>query len=425
MYYFFVEAIDDPHKEQPLTLADEQELCNALVRYPEQAPAPQSLTFHVDPRILQRDYTKIMGVSSGGFLCSQKFLMLLQEMQADIFTCPAVLKDLDGDQQLTSSHSFCVVPRYDHVIDWERSESWVETNELGGHYMTKLVLTEACEQKGIPIFRAELAVKILVHERVRTRIEHEKLIGIAFAPLSAIYTPQFGVRVFELERLLQKNQNNAKQWAELGALWGGLMRFQEALDAVEQALTLDPDLGRAWYVQGIILHRLGRQQEALEAFQRAIELHELPAWSFVSKLLRQLGRADEALAFVEGYRRSSLETGSLFWRELGENYSTLGRDEEALTAFERAILLGMQGEHASYGKGTILFRLGKYEEALEAYQAGLAPHFADHDPCERDLLRGEIQVLHMLGRDEEAAREEQKLQELEQKRAFRMQHMQM
>ncbi len=421
MYFFLLEAILDQHREQPVVMAERQPLCATLVDHPEQFSSVQPLTFRVDPLVLQRDYIGVTNVP-GGILCSQTFLTLLSDAKADFFAFPALLRDQDGNQEISSAYQFTVIRRYEGAIDWKRSESWIDAEaERNGHYMTKLVLAEEYERRNIPIFRLEHTLLTVVHEHLRTKLEQAKLVGLAFAPLHAVYSPYQGVRILELESLLRKRPNNAKRWSELGSLLVSVFRFQEALMALDRALAIDPTIGRAWYLRGLALSRLGRQQEALEAYQKATVLNESGAWIRLSELLRRLGRMEEAFSLNEHYRGSVWEKGRPFWCERGEIFLALGQEEEALAAFEQAILLPGTGKDAAFcGKGTALFRLGRYEEALDAYCAGLEASSLDIDSQKRGLWHGKATVLRALGRFEEAVAAEQQLRELEQEREFRM-----
>jgi tetratricopeptide (TPR) repeat protein len=420
MYFILVESILNKYKEQPFVLAEEQKLCAALVADPEQSLPVQPLIFRINVLALQRDYNNIANVP-GGIICSQKFLEVLNNAGANFSAMPALLRDQKTGQEVSSFY-FGIIHRYQKIIDWEHSESWIDAeSELGRHFMTKLVLTEDCEENALPLLRPEHTSLALVHDHLRTQIEQAKLIGIGFAPLDAIYSPHQGVRQLEIEHLLQKRPNHAKRWCELGDIRLSLYRFQEALVALDHALVLAPDLGKAWYLRGWALHHLGRQQEALEAYQKATEQKESLAWMRASMLLRQFGRAKEALVLIEKQRGGIWESGRPFWCELGETYAALGSDKEALVAFERALTLpGTGRDRAFCGKGTALFRLGRYEEALATYQAGLEAHSVDLEQQKRSLWRGQARVLRVLGRREEAAEAEQILQELEQEREFRM-----
>jgi len=51
-----------------------------------------------------------------------------------------------------------------------------------------------------------------------------------------------------------------------------LGRSEEALEAQEKAITIDPKERLYWFQKGLALRALGRFDEALESYDRAIEL---------------------------------------------------------------------------------------------------------------------------------------------------------
>ncbi|WP_103899353.1 tetratricopeptide repeat protein [Petrotoga halophila] len=67
------------------------------------------------------------------------------------------------------------------------------------------------------------------------------------------------------------------------------------------------------------------------------------------------------------------------WFKKGVELSELGRYEEALRAFEKAIEINPQDDKARFGKGVALGELGRHEDALEAYEKVIEinPQFAE------------------------------------------------
>lgn len=119
----------------------------------------------------------------------------------------------------------------------------------------------------------------------------------------------------------------------------------EALELLETAVRLDPDLSDAWLNLGVAQRRLGRLRDAEAAYRRSLEADPgvTSAYYNLSSLLERLGRGDESRALLELVDRqrnrnpfSYLALGDLSLRE--------GRIEEAGRYYRRAQRL--HPEHA-------------------------------------------------------------------------------
>jgi tetratricopeptide (TPR) repeat protein len=53
---------------------------------------------------------------------------------------------------------------------------------------------------------------------------------------------------------------------------------REALAAFEQAVTLQPDFAAAWYDKGLALASMALYQEALDAIERALSMNQRSDW---------------------------------------------------------------------------------------------------------------------------------------------------
>lgn len=189
-----------------------------------------------------------------------------------------------------------------------------------------------------------------------------------------------------LKKLLenQKNEENSKKINEINELifshinntltrahlLSQLGRFEEALDAYEKALELEPDYVLTWNNKGTALMNLNRYEEALMAFNKAIEVdsgHVL-AWHNKGVILNELGCSEEAL---EAYNKViELDpTDFIAWNDKSTVLVDLKRFREALEAYEKAIELSASNEkNWPWGKkGWILLNLNRYEEALCAF----------------------------------------------------------
>jgi tetratricopeptide (TPR) repeat protein len=166
--------------------------------------------------------------------------------------------------------------------------------------------------------------------------------------------------------------NKAKALLDLG-------RYDEALQASENAIELDPDYAIAWNNKGAALINLHRYDEALQALEKAIELDPTyeKAWSNKAAALIDLHRYDEALQASEKAIKQKPYYAKA-WNNKADSLFNLGRIDEALKASEKAIELDPTYENSWNEKAVVLNNLGRYDEAFQAAERAieLKPTFA-------------------------------------------------
>jgi tetratricopeptide (TPR) repeat protein len=77
-----------------------------------------------------------------------------------------------------------------------------------------------------------------------------------------------------------------------------LERFEEAVEPLERAISIEPDEPAHHNLLGYCFYRVGRHIDAVACFERAVEIDPRSAldWSNLGANLRELGRYDEAEA---------------------------------------------------------------------------------------------------------------------------------
>jgi tetratricopeptide (TPR) repeat protein len=130
-------------------------------------------------------------------------------------------------------------------------------------------------------------------------------------------------------------EETSESWIERGRQLQSAESYEDALDALNNAIDIDPQNAIAWLAKAQILGpSSGRYNESLEACEKAIEIDPENSESWLLK---------------------------------GIIFMNLGRDEESLAAFDEAIELDPQSGYAWYLKGDSLRRLGRGSEAEEAF----------------------------------------------------------
>jgi tetratricopeptide (TPR) repeat protein len=199
-----------------------------------------------------------------------------------------------------------------------------------------------------------------------------------------------------------------------GQILAVLGRFQEALDLLDDALSVDPDFAAALYSRGAVLEKLGRLSDALVSFSRAAWDSRSfgPAMKGCGRALAGIGRTVEAAtAFRKAWERSPedleawigwtgaceatgdihsvLEAYEAFSKvhepspeiliNWGRTLEAAGQVDRALSCFSEAINRDPMCSNAYFNCGDLLYRVGALSDAAHLYEAGLqiVPGYAD------------------------------------------------
>ncbi len=151
-----------------------------------------------------------------------------------------------------------------------------------------------------------------------------------------------------------------------------LGRYQEALTSVETALKLDPGYAASYNDKGDILYEFKSYTDALGYYEHALQLEpdNLEAYLGRATTLCSLGRYEEALSV---YDRVIYLDPNIAVAYDGKAWALrqLKQYPESLALSEKALQLEPDNALFHMGKGRVLFRLGKYEESLSAFDRAI------------------------------------------------------
>jgi len=193
-------------------------------------------------------------------------------------------------------------------------------------------------------------------------------------------------------KTLETNPQDVKAWQSRAAALSGLGRLEEYRNAVEkiveiyeQTLEANPQNAQAWWEKALYLSALGRNEEALQAYDRVIELNSSKsarAWVFKAYIFDQSGGHNDSLQAYD--RAIELTPVDEYWRlaniwdQKGLTLQRISRLEAANEAFEKAALnydaylqKNPNSSEAWQNQGQDLYNLGRYEEALDAYDEAI------------------------------------------------------
>jgi tetratricopeptide (TPR) repeat protein len=206
----------------------------------------------------------------------------------------------------------------------------------------------------------------------------------------------------DIDSCLELNPNNMLALRAKLAILESQSRLQEAVEACNQILALQPDYWAAWYKKGELTRDIAGVEKGAAVFHALCEANPSlrEAWTAEAQCLQRMGRSadarqcinealslpgagydefhvmttilmdeeswSEALRYSEAMVEASPDR-SAGWVRKARALTMLEHRDEALKASERALQLDPGSGDAWVVKGGACARAGKYEEALESW----------------------------------------------------------
>ena len=226
--------------------------------------------------------------------------------------------------------------------------------------------------------------------------------------------------------------NSSDVWFNKGFALNNLGKYEEAIEAFDKVIDMDPSNSYAWNNKGYALNNLGRYEDGLQAFAKALEMdhNNIDAWNNKAWALNNLERYEDALLASEkaleidpnnflasgnkiiallGLSINNIESDSPdAWFSKGFELNNMGKYQEAIEAFDRVVDMDPSNTAAWNNKGYALINLGRYEDGLQACEKAL-----EIDPNNVYAWNNKAWALNNLGRYEEALQSSEKALEID------------
>jgi tetratricopeptide (TPR) repeat protein len=175
--------------------------------------------------------------------------------------------------------------------------------------------------------------------------------------------------------LVEKNRDLALQrLSELQTIGGisdelcrKINRSRKMLD--KQVNFDESNTNNLLYLEGLLLFSARQWLEALNLFDLVLEIN--PAiFNYRGICLRHLGRYEEAIISYDRaieFKPNKDET----WYNRGIALHNLGKYEKAILSYDLAIELKPNNDEAWYNRGNLLYSLSKYEKAIASYDRAI------------------------------------------------------
>lgn len=183
-------------------------------------------------------------------------------------------------------------------------------------------------------------------------------------------------------------QTDLSKLVSVGKRAFGEKDFRRAEKLLREALDGGANYADIHYTLGLIYHQWGKLEEAVEHFEKSVEVnpHYTECLLSMAITLNDLGRYDEAKAAHQRAgaslsRPGKVAKGNLFGgkianlhAELGELYLALGRNEEAVGEYRKALRVAPGFADLRVRLAIALRETGRLPEGLGEVERALADH---------------------------------------------------
>jgi tetratricopeptide (TPR) repeat protein len=179
---------------------------------------------------------------------------------------------------------------------------------------------------------------------------------------------------------------DAQYWYETGLELSTNQSYEEAVQALDKAIEIEPQNATLWLAKGQVLHAVSYDlhgQERIEIDEDAIKAYEM------------------AIQIDPNYTDAWISKGFIFLQTAilnGTSEADLDKLDEALKSFDRAIEINPKDANAWQGRGSVLLREERYEEAVESYDRAL-----ENDPTNIGASQGKGLALSKMEMNNESA----------------------
>ena len=189
--------------------------------------------------------------------------------------------------------------------------------------------------------------------------------GLALADLG-----KYNEAIICYDKALEINPRYAEAWNNKGGALAKLGKHNEAIICLDKALEINPRDNKAWNNKGVALDALGKRNEAIYAFERFIEFASPHLAGYVEQIKMVIRQIKE-----RGYRkieegiapRKIKEVDVSELNNKGNALAKLGRHNEAIICYDKALEINPGFAEAWYNKGITLAALGRQNEAIICY----------------------------------------------------------
>ena len=207
--------------------------------------------------------------------------------------------------------------------------------------------------------------------------------------LGAVFLGQGKVQeaMSQFEQTLRLEPDCAQAHNKLGIALAQTGSIEEAIAQCEQALQIKPDFAEAHYDLGVAFENVERETEAIDQYEKALRIYPdyVGAHVNLGNAFLRIGKVTEATEEYEQALRINPNYAEAY-SNLGAILQRLGKLPEAVARYEQALRIKPDYVEAHFNLGLALEKLGRTPEAIEHYEQVLKLR-PDYPPATKALAR--------------------------------------
>lgn len=197
---------------------------------------------------------------------------------------------------------------------------------------------------------------------------------------------RFNDAVESFNRAVAGGARSSKLYVSRAYAFKGLKQLDLALENCESGLKIEPEDLEGLWLKGQIIKDAGRYEEAISWFDHVLSIHadNVSILQAIYHCLLSLDRFDEAIYYcTQALKLSPKDAG--IWHNKGEALFRLGKYQDALECYMNAVTIKEDFYHAYTGIGTIHLLARDYTQAVAYFEKTLK-YDRSYSPALNNLL---------------------------------------
>ncbi len=172
-----------------------------------------------------------------------------------------------------------------------------------------------------------------------------------------------------IEHALSINPENASGWYSLGFAYWRTKQYAQAIESLQRSLRLNSEAANTWAFLGINYEEVNQHTKALEAYQQSLRFDpdDFKVWQRLGSAFLRTGQHAKAIeSYQQAIRLNPEDVSSLFF--LGMVYDATGQPAKGIETLHNALRVNPEYSEAWHYLGVIYWKAKQSAKAIESFQ---------------------------------------------------------